>query len=188
MAKAPAKQEEPAPKAKSSKKFLIIIIAAVLLVVLLGGGVAAFLLMKKKGDAEDGDAEPKKNAAKSAKHQAAPVFVRLEPFTVKLQPDPEKQQEQYLQLVPELRVLDAPVADKIKLYMPEIRHKMLLMLSSKKAAELATPQGVDKLSTDLRNQVNLIVDGEQKTAPPADGKPRAEDSVQSVLFTSFIIQ
>ena len=116
------------------------------------------------------------------------MFVRLEPFTVKLQPDPEKQQEQYLQLVPELRVLDAPVAEKIKVYMPEIRHKMLLLLSSKKPVELSTPPGVEKLSIELRIQVNLIVDGEQKSAPPADGKPRAEDSVQSVLFTSFIIQ
>ncbi len=187
MAKAPAKQEEPAPKAKSSKKFLIIILAVVLLVVILGGA-AAVLLLKKKGDQDEGEGEVKKHAAKTAKHDVAPVFVRLEPFTVKLQPDPEKQQEQYLQLVPELRVLDAPVADKIKLYMPEIRHKMLLMLSSKKAVELSTPQGVDKLSIDLRNQVNVIVDGEQKTAPPADGKPRSEDSVQSVLFTSFIIQ
>jgi len=185
MAKAPAKQEEPAANAKSSKKLLIIIIVVVLLLVILGGGAAALLLLKKKGD--DGESEGKKTTEKSAKHSTAPVFVRLEPFTVKLQADQEKQ-EQYLQLVPELRVLDAPVGEKIKLYMPEIRHKMLLLLSSKKPSELSTPQGVDKLSSDLRNQVNLIVDGEQKTAPPADGKPRAEDSVQAVLFTSFIIQ
>jgi len=185
MAKAPAKQEEPVASAKSSKKLLIIIIAVVLLLVILGGA-AAVLLLKKKAS-EDGEGDSKKPAGKSAKHDAAPVFVRLEPFTVKLQADAEKQ-EQYLQLVPELKVLDAPVGEKIKVYMPEIRHKMLLLLSSRKPSELSTPQGVDKLSTDLRNQVNLIVDGEQKTAPPADGKPRAEDSVQAVLFTSFIIQ
>lgn len=187
MAKAPAKQEEPAPKAKSSKKFLIIIVAVVLLVVILGGA-AAVLLLKKKGGEDEAEGDAHKPAAKSAKHEVVPVFVRLEPFTVKLQPDPEKQQEQYLQLVPELRVLDAPVAEKIKVYMPEIRHKMLLLLSSKKPVELSTPPGVEKLSIELRIQVNLIVDGEQKSAPPADGKPRAEDSVQSVLFTSFIIQ
>jgi len=184
MAKAPAKQEEPVASAQSSKKLLIIIIAVVLLLVIVGGA-AAVLLLKKKGD--DSEGETKGAAAKSAKHEVAPVFVRLEPFTVKLQADAEKQ-EQYLQLVPELRVLDAPVGEKIKLYMPEIRHKMLLLLSSKKPSDLSTPQGVDKLSSDLRNQVNLIVDGEQKTAPPADGKPRAEDPVQAVLFTSFIIQ
>ena len=187
MAKAPAKQEEPVAHAKSSKKFLIIIIAVVLLVVVLGGG-AAFILLKKKGDSEEGDGEhAKKPAEKSAKHEVLPVFVRLEPFTVKMQADADKP-EQYLQLVPELKVLDVTVSEKIKVYMPEIRHKMLLLLSSKKPSELSTPQGVDKLSVDLRNQVNLIVDGEQKAAPPADGKPRAEDSVQSVLFTSFIIQ
>ena len=185
MAKAPAKQEEPVAHNKSSKKLLIIIVAVVLLVVILGG-VAAVLLLKKKGD-HDEEGDGKKPAAKSAKHEMVPVFVRLEPFTVKLQPDQEKQ-EQYLQLVPELKVLEAPVGEKIKVYMPEIRHKMLLLLSSRKPSELATPQGVDKLSVDLRNQVNLIVDGEQKTAPPADGRPRAEDSVQAVLFTSFIIQ
>ena len=186
MAKAPAKQEEPVAHAKSSKKLLIIIIAVVLLVVVLGA-VAAIVLLKKKGDHDEGEGEAKKPAAKAAKHETVPVFVRLEPFTVKLQPDQEKQ-EQYLQLVPELKVLEAPVGEKIKVYMPEIRHKMLLLLSSKKPSELSTPQGVDKLSSELRNQVNIIVDGEQKTAPPADGRPRPDDSVQAVLFTSFIIQ
>ena len=129
--------------------------------------------------------------------EVPPVFVKLEPFTVKLQTE---QQEAYLQTTPELRVLDAPISDTIKQYTPEIRHKVLLLMSGKKASDLSTPQGVQKLSNEMRVAINLIIDGpkfkskakgkakeEEAPAEPADHAD-ADDSVQAVLFTSFIIQ
>lgn len=193
MAKAPAKQEEPvAPKVK--KKLLIFIIATVVVVLVLAGG--AVLLLKKSSNSE-GD----EDAAKTSRHELAPVFVRLEPFTVKLQPFEDKP-DQYLQLVPELKVINVPAGDRVKLFMPEIRHNMLLILSSKNSGELSSPQGVEKLSTELRTQTNQILgSGDMpKGAAPADDKaiPKGaapavdkagpEDPVQAVLFTSFIIQ
>lgn len=187
-----------APKPRKSKLLLFIIIG-VLVVVLGGGGAAYFLIKKKAHDAEDEGDEPVKTSkrAKNSNPDAPPVFVKLEPFTVKLQPE---QYEAYLQATPELRVVDAPVGDKIKQYMPEIRHKVLLLMSGKKGSELSTPQGVQKLSNEMREQVNLIVDGPKvkkkgkgKEAAPAAAEPPGDeadpnDSVQAVLFTSFIIQ
>lgn len=188
------------PPKKKTKLLLFIIIGV--LVVVLGGGGAAFFLMKKSShaDEEDGDEPPAKTAkAKKAKKdhpEAPPVFVKLDPFTVKLQVE---QQEAYVQVTPELRVVDAPVADKVKVYTPEIRHKVLLIMSGKKASELSTPQGVQKLSNEIRAEINLIVDG-PKTKPKGKGKAKEEvheepsdevspdDSIQAVLFTSFIIQ
>jgi flagellar FliL protein len=184
MAKAPAKEEEPvAPKGK--KKLLIMIIVAVLLVVLLLGGVGAWLLLKKKPSDGEGDDEP----AKTSKHEVAPVFVRLEPFTVKLQAFEDKP-DQYLQLVPELKVLNAPAGERVKVYMPEIRHNMLLILSSKNSGELSSPQGVEKLSNELRSRTNQILGAgaAPKGASPAGDKAAADDPVQEVLFSSFIIQ
>ena len=186
----PTSAAAPAPQAvaatRSSKKLLTIISAVVLLVMLLGGGAAVAL--KKLNHAEDDDVDAKKPVQKAAKRDEAPVFVRFEPFTAKLQPDPEKDQEQYLQVVPEMRVIDAPAGEKVKLYTPEIRHTMLLVLLGKKSADLSTTQGVEKLSNEIRNRANLIVDGEQTTPLPSDGRPRPDDSVQAVMFTSFIIQ
>jgi flagellar FliL protein len=122
--------------------------------------------------------------------EAPPVFVKLEAFTVKLQVE---QQDAYLQAVPELRVLDAHVGDKIKLYTPEIRHHLLLILSGKKASDVSTPQGVQRLANEMRVTINAILDPPQ---PKKKGKEPEEpgdhagpdDPVQSVLFTSFIVQ
>ena len=200
--KAEAAEGEGAPKKKG--KLLLFIIIGVLAVVLGGGG--AFFALKKKSHADDeeGD-EPAAKTEKASKSKkdhpdAPPVFVKFEPFTVKLQPD-GPQTEAYLQTTPELRVLDAPVGDKIKLYTPEIRHKVLLVMSGKKPSEISSPQGVQKLANEMRNEINLIVDGPKtkgkgkgkgkaKEEPPAESsdEPSPDDSVQAVLFTSFIIQ
>jgi flagellar FliL protein len=179
-----------------SKKGLLIAIAAIVLVVVVGGA-AAFFLMKGKpaeeGD-EEGDEPPAKvEKAKKAKKEhddAPPVFVKLEAFTVKLQTE---QQEAYLQAVPELRVLDAHTGDKIKQYTPEIRHKLLLILSGKKASDISTPQGVQRLANEMRVSINAIIEPPQprkKSKEPEEPGDNAgpDEPVQAVLFTSFIVQ
>jgi flagellar FliL protein len=184
---APAEGEVP----KKKSKLLIIIIAAVLVLV-LGGGGAAFFLMKKSAnaEAEEGD-EPPAKAAKAKKkkkdsHEAPPVFSKLEPFVVKLQTEA---QEAYVQAIPELKLLDAHVADQVKNFMPEIRHKVLLILAGKKASELSTPQGMQVLANQIRVSINATLAGEapdpalekQDTADP-------EAPVQAVFFSSLIVQ
>jgi flagellar FliL protein len=186
---------EEAPK--KSKK-LLIIVAAVVALALIGGG-AAFFMMKGKAaaevDEEGGDVPAKTEKAKKSKkeHDAAPpMFVKLEAFTVKLQAET---QDAYLQAVPELRVLDAHLGDKIKQYTPEIRHKVLLILSGKKPSELSTPQGVQKLANEMRVAINAIIEppvprkkGATKEAVEPGDQAGPDDPVQAVLFTSFIIQ
>ena len=191
--KAESGEGEQPPQKKKSKLLLIIGIAVV--VVALIGGVAAFLLMGKKKPAaeEDGEEAPAKEARAKTEHaaEAAPVFVKLDPFTVKLQTEA---QDAYLQALPELRVLDAHVGDKIKLFMPEIRHKVLLILAGKKASELANPQGVQQLSNEMRVTINGIIEPtpQRKKGKVATGDAGdlagPDDPVQAVLFDSFIIQ
>jgi len=185
MAKAPAKQEEPVAQKAPKKKLLSIVVIVLVVVLALGGGAVWLLKMRQRNAAKYGDSS--KGAAASSRNEAAPVFVRLEPFTVKLQSDAERP-EQYLQMVPELRVLDAPVGEKVKLYMPEIRNRILLLLSAKKPSDLSTPQGMETLSNELRGQINQIIDGSAQGAASAGAKARPDDPVQSVLYTSFIIQ
>jgi flagellar FliL protein len=185
--------EEQAPDNK--KKKLMMIVVGVVVLALIGAG-AAFFLMKKNAatDEEDGDEAPAKTEkvkkAKKGHEDAPPVFVKLDAFTVKLQ---SEGQEAYLQAVPELRVLDTHLGDKIKQYTPEIRHKVLLLLAGKTASELSTPQGVQKLSNEMRVIVNAIIE-----PPPARKKGKTQEEpgdqagpdepVQAVLFTSFIVQ
>lgn len=196
--KAEGGPDEQAPAKKS--KLMLIIIAAVVAVALIGGG-AAFFLMKGGKAADDGDDEggeapaktekaEKSKKAKKAAEGAPPVFVKLDAFTVKLQAEG---QDAYLQAVPELRVLDAHVGDKIKQYNPEIRHKVLLILSGKKPSEVSTPQGVQKLANEMRVTINAIIEPpvpRRKGKEPEEPSDRAgpDEPVQAVLFTSFIVQ
>lgn len=180
----PAAEGEAAPK--KSKKMLIIIIVAVLVLAIAGGGAFMMMSKKKKADAEgeDAHAEEAKPAVK-VDPKAPPVFIPVEPFVVNLQPE---NGEQYLQVVLTFRVADAPSGDQIKLLMPEIRHHVLMLLSGKKASEIASPEGREALADEIKEVANSTLGYEppkkkKKGDHAGDGGP-----VMSVLFTSFIIQ
>jgi flagellar FliL protein len=197
--------EADAAAPKKSKKMLFIIIGVLVLV--LGGGGAAFFMMKKKAAAEaeaaDGEegadaahGKDKKTAKKKDKkdgHAAAPAFYKFDkPFTVKLVAE---QQDAYLQVDLQMRVLDAAVQESLKQYDPELKHKITLLLLGKKSTDLNTAQGVQRLSNEIRDLANNTLE------PPAPkkGKAKAETTepeehadpdapVQAVLFTTFIVQ
>lgn len=166
-----------APAAGGSNKKLIIILVAVLVLVLAGGGAAAFFMLKGGSDAshEEEPASKAKAKKKKAKHaEGPPVYVPVDAFTVNLQPE---EGEQYLQLAFTLQVSELEQSEIIKNNMPKVRSRILLLLSSKKASEINTPDGKTLLSKQIMEQVNL---------PFEDGGD--EQEVSEVLFTSFIIQ
>lgn len=202
MAKAAATPDEAgadAPKKKGNK--MLVIIIALLVVVILGGAAAFFMMGGSHAEeGEDGEEvvaeedheaaakEAKKAKLKKKKDAEAkglpPVFVELDPFTVNLQP--ETAVDQYLQVKATLRVDEQPAADNLKAYMPEIRHRVLMLLSGKKASELGSAEGREQLAEDIKHAVNAIV-GEV----PRNRKGEPEEPigpVESVLFTSFIVQ
>ncbi|WEF33224.1 flagellar basal body-associated protein FliL [Pseudoduganella chitinolytica] len=171
--KAEAKAEA-APAGGGSKKKLIIIIVAVL-VLAIGGGAGAFFMLKGQDASAEHEEEPvKKKSKKKKKEVGPPVYVPVEPFTVNLQPE---EGEQYLQLAFTLQVGDAEQSEVIKNNMPKVRSRILLLLSSKKASEINTPEGKQALSKEILEQVN------QPFEEHGD-----EQEVTEVLFTSFIIQ
>ncbi|QGZ39244.1 flagellar basal body-associated protein FliL [Pseudoduganella flava] len=171
--KADAKAE--AAPAGGGKKKLVIILVAVLILVLGGGGAAAFFLMKGHASDSDHEEEVVKTKKKKKKHdEGPPVYVPVEPFTVNLQPE---EGEQYLQLAFTLQVPDAEQSEVIKNNMPKVRSRILLLLSSKKASEINTPEGKQHLAKEILEQVN---------EPFQDRGD--EQEVTEVLFTSFIIQ
>lgn len=186
MAKAAPAPAAEAPPPKRSKKLLIIVIAAVLVVLVLAGAVVTLLLLKKGGNPGDADeaAEGAPAASAAVDLSKPPTFVALEPFVVNLAP---AEGERYLQVVLALRVADARTADELKGFMPDIRHQINLVLSSKLPSELSTPEGRESLANELRERANGVLGG---------GTPRAKRSsgaapsgpIQAVLFNSFIIQ
>ena len=155
-----------APPKKSKMKLIVLIVAA--LVVVGGAGAGAWYFLS--GPAAAGaPKEAKKEPAK------APVFVAMEPFTVNLQS--ESGNDQFLQVTFTLQVPDAAQEESIKNFMPQVRSRLLFLLSSKKASEISTVEGKKKLTEDIIATVN------QPFTPKG-----APQTVSDVFFTSFVIQ
>lgn len=193
MSKAPGKPEAPegdAPPKKGGKMMMIIIIVVLVLVIIVGGGIGALLLLKKGGgDSSSGGAagEHAEAPAAAAPHTAVdlahpPVFAALDAFTVNLR---REETDHYLQAVIALRVTDQKTADALKGFMPEIRHRINLLLSSKLPSEVQTIEGREALAIEILDQVNEALG---YPPPPPGRRPTAPTPVQSVLFNSFIIQ
>jgi flagellar FliL protein len=169
----PKADAAPAAAGASKKKLLIIILAAVLGAGAIGGG-AAWYFLHGKGDAAEEKDNGKGKSHKKAAKSGPPVFVPLEPFTVNLQPE---NGEQYLQIAFTLQVASLEEVEVVKLNMPKVRSRLLLLLSSKKASELNTGEGKQQLAKEIIAQVNEPF-----------GAREPEQEVTDVLFTSFIIQ
>ena len=175
-------KEEPAAEVVAPKKKgkMLIIILAVVGVLVIGGGLGAYLLLskpaaeKKAGDhgdeetaAAEEDAEEDEGDGKNA-----PVYVKLEAFTVNL-----ADQESDLQTEMQLLVADAKVGDKINARLPEVRDALIRLLSSKTAEELTQQEGKDALAAEVQKQINQILGVKSKLK-----------GVKKVLFGAFIIQ
>jgi len=162
----PAKQEAqvtPGAQVKPKKKsWLLKIVLA--LVVLAGGGGAAWYAMEQPSAAPEA----------AVPQEKPPVFVTLESFTVNLQPE---NGDQYLQVGLVLKVAEPAAVDAVKLQMPEVRNRILLLLSSKKASEISTVAGKQQLSTEIMNEAR------QSIRPQ-----KLQQGLISVFFTSFVIQ
>lgn len=99
------------------------------------------------------------------------AYERLEPFTVNL-----VGLTQVIQLVVTLKMARPEAGEKVKLYMPVIRHGMILLLSSKTSAQIETAEGKQRLIQETIATVNHAIE-----LTPKEG-------VADVLFESIIIQ
>jgi len=189
MSKAPAKAEaaEGEAPAKGGKKKLIVIIAAVLILAIAGGGAFMLLGKKKHADGKEGEEETAHEPPKvKVDPSHPPVFVPLEQFTVNLAPE---EGEHFLQATMVLRVSDAKIGDSLKLYMPELKHRIVMLLSSKKPSELAASEGKEQLADEVRDEANDVL-GYSPNPKKKNKRNRPEDDgpVLAVLFNQFIVQ
>jgi flagellar protein FliL len=173
----PAPAAEPAPAAGGSKKKLIMIVVAVL--VLAGGGAAAFMMMTKS---DSGGAAP--GAAPQARpapnRGTPPVYVTMDPFTTNLS---REEGERFIQIVMVIKLIDPKMEPELKLVMPELRHRVNLILTAKKPSELSTMEGREILAEEVMIEANDVM------GYPPDPRGRAPSGpVDAILFNSFIIQ
>lgn len=127
-------------KPKKSKKMLVIVLAIVLLAG--GGGAGWFFFMRGKHEQADDHASQE---AKRKKELKARVFVNLEPFTVNLADEDDR----FAQVAVVLEVDNNETSEEIKSLMPAVRSRILLLLSSKQAADLLSLEGKEKLAEQI---------------------------------------
>ncbi|MGX9742323.1 flagellar basal body-associated protein FliL [Pseudocitrobacter corydidari] len=103
---------------------------------------------------------------------AAPVFFALDTFTVNL-----GDADRVLYLGITLRLKDEATRARLSEYLPEVRSRLLLLLSRQDATQLATDAGKQKLAAAIK---------ETLSTPLIAGHPQQD--VTDVLYTAFILR
>ncbi len=152
-----------------SKKVLIIVILSS--VVVLGGlGAGFFIMWQKLASLGVQNVQASaKEAEKKAEAGMGPTF-HLDPFIVNLADEGGKR---FLRVTMELEVKNAEMVKQVEDHLPKIKDSILMILPTKKYAELHTVEG--KIA--LRQQIMKKINGFLKEAP-----------VTHIYFTEFVIQ
>lgn len=176
MSKPEAKEEgaeAEVPVVTGSKKKKFIIIGAIVAVVLAaGGGAAAYFL--------NSSTPHKKEAKKPAEKSAPAVFLNMENFVVNLQ---SENGDKYLQAGITMQVKNEEQMTYYKENMPQLRSRIILLLSSKTAEELLTNAGKLKLANEIIKQAQLPFNKDEPTSKEVEDR-----KISGVFFTSFMIQ
>ena len=153
-----------------SKKLLWIMIILVLLS--SAGAAAAIYMVMGQGD---NGGENETTEAQAMPERQSPIFVEVEPFTVNLESDRSSSRLLYTGIT--LRVGNEESKQILEEHMPQVRSRLLMVLSGKKPTELNTSEGKRVLSQEIIRQLSEPLTENQ---PPMD--------LREVLFTEFIVQ
>ncbi|RUR31017.1 flagellar basal body-associated protein FliL [Vreelandella andesensis] len=151
-----------------SKKLLWIMIVLVLLSS-AGAAAAIYLVLDQRGENADNDETQQK-----VEH-VPPVFTRIDPFTVNLADDRYGSRLLYTGIT--LRVGNEQSKAIIEEHMPQVRSRLLILLSGKQANELTSTEGKEELAQAIISRLHVPLTENQ---PPLD--------LREVLFTEFIVQ
>jgi len=168
-----AKSTEAAPK-KGKKGLIIGALVGVLL--LGGGGGAAWFMMRGEPD------EKAAAAAAEAKRKATRAFVTLDPFVVNLA---DRENERFVQVGVVLEVEGKDANKQITDRMPAVRNEILLLLSSKRAADLNSREGKERLAEEIAIAAagpigwSVPGKGEEEEPPPPAVRTRDGDKGKS---------
>jgi len=151
-----------------SKKLLWVMIILVLLSS-AGAAAAIYLVLDQRNSSDSGEAQ------QQTVELTPPVFTRIEPFTVNLADDRYGSRLLYTGIT--LRVGNEQSKTIIEEHMPQVRSRLLILLSGKQANELTSTEGKEELAQAIISRLNVPFTENQ---PPLD--------LREVLFTEFIVQ
>lgn len=175
MATATKRSPLSSPSRSGSGRFGKFLLWLIFIVLMIGASVAATYFFLQKSGVLFGQAQAEASMPERQPVQLpAPVFAPLEPFTVTLRDD---RTTRILYVAITLRLVDSASRDIINEYMPEVRDRVLRLLSLQNPNYIQTPEGRAKLVQDLT----------QLLQRPYQPQPRGPE-ISSVLFTAFVVQ
>jgi len=148
------------PRGKSSMMLVVVGMLS-----LAAGGAGAGWFYFKGMHANAGTVDTPKRAA-------PPAFVTMESFTVNL-----ADREHFLQIGFSYEVTGSDTTDAMKIHMPILRSKILLLLASKSSQDLGSVDGKNRLAEELVARARETL---PLTAP--------DKGVSGVHFSAFVIQ
>ncbi len=155
---------------KGKLKLIVLAVVALLLAISLSVGATWFFLSHG-----DKSAEPAKEEAAAAPARQPAVYEDLAPaFVVNFN---QNGRQRYMQVSLSLMARDEAQLDALKVHMPMLRNKLVMLFSSQSFDALVTPVGKEM----LRQQATAIVQelSKQETGAVA---------IEQVLFTNFVLQ
>jgi flagellar protein FliL len=103
-----------------------------------------------------------------------PIFLMLDPLTVNLQ---SEGRGRFLQIGMAVRVRDEQTKAQLVEFMPEVRSRLLLLLSNRAPDSIVAPEDKAKLAEEIRKSLST---------PLSAGGP--ELGISSVSFNTFVVQ
>lgn len=149
------------------KRSIWLILLIIVALAAIGAAGAAWWMLNQQNAA---------TAEQKAPPPPEPVFMPLDTFTVNLV-NADNDPDRVLYVGFTLRLQDEETRARLTNYLPEVRSRLLLLLSRQDALELANEQGKQKLVEQIK----------QVLSPPlVPGQP--EQIITDVLFTAFILR
>ena len=159
----PPDESEGESKAKGKSKLRMVLLSCLALGLAAAGGAYYYYYVYQQP-----------HETKAVLKVEVPIFVPLEAFTVNLQPGGRTR---FLHVAITLKMTDVKSQLRIAQYLPEVRSRVLTILSNREAESLITQEGRTKLSGEILTSLSQ---------PFGPNLPK--QTVAGVMFTSFMLQ
>ncbi|WP_369311698.1 flagellar basal body-associated protein FliL [Providencia rettgeri] len=153
-------------ESKRSNKGLLVLFA---LVALAGAGFGGYTWWTTQQNAQTVSEEEKRP------NMPQPIFMELEPFTVNLAGVEGPDRVLYIHVT--LRLANEKSRKQLHEYLPEVRSRLLLLLSEQKSKNIETHDGKLQLMKEIKQTLT-------PTLIPGD----TDQDISDVLFTTFILR
>lgn len=147
---------------------LIFLIVAVLLVVTLGLAGGFFMMWNKLSDLNT-----QANAAAQDQQVQTPALGTLFPLDTFIVNLADQERSRYLRVTMDLELLAPADSEKLNQRLPQVRDRILMLLPSKRFADIASTEGKTALRDEIIGKLNGLFPG---------------TVITNIFFTEFVVQ